>query len=268
MEDMILTLAYLIGAGLVAGFLAGLLGIGGGIVTIPVLFILFDQLGTPIEWRMHAAIATSLAIIVATNISSVLAHHKKGSVDWGIIKDWWLLAAVGAVLGSIFATTLKTVELVYFFATLAGFMAVKMLFPIEKWTLGKSLPGGIFNYTNPGIIGFFSALMGIGGGSFSVPYMTLYSVPIHRAVGTASFIGLVISVAGGLGYLVGGQGIQGLPAGSVGFIHLPYAVGIAIAAIFTAPLGARAAHKLPRAALSVLFGIFLIAATFRLVNAV
>jgi len=263
-----MTLAYLVGAGLVAGFLAGLLGIGGGIVTIPVLFVLFEQLGTPLEWRMHAAIATSLAIIVATNISSVLAHHKKGSVDWDTVKSWWLVVAVGAVLGSMFATTLKTAELVYFFATLAGFMAVKMLLPFEKWILGSSLPVGIFKYSNPGIIGFFSAVMGIGGGSFSVPYMTLYSVPIHRAVGTASLIGLVISIAGGLGYLVGGLGIQGLPSGSVGFIHLPYAAGIAIAAVFTAPLGAKAAHKLPRPALSILFGLFLIGATVRLVNAV
>ncbi len=268
MEDMILTLAYLIGAGLVAGFLAGLLGIGGGIVTIPVLFVLFEQLGTPLEWRMHAAIATSLAIIVATNISSVLAHHKKDGVDWETVKSWWLVVAVGAVLGSMFATTLKTAELVYFFATLAGFLAVKMLLPFEKWTLGKTLPSGLFKYSNPGIIGFFSAVMGIGGGSFSVPYMTLYNVPIHRAVGTASLIGLVISVAGGLGYLVGGLNVQGLPAGSVGFIHLPYAAGIAFAAVFTAPLGAKVAHKLPRAALSILFGLFLIGATLRLVNAV
>ena len=268
MEDTILTLVYLIGSGLVAGFMAGLLGIGGGIITIPVLFVLFEKIDTPLEWRMHAAIATSLAIIVATNISSVLAHHKKGGVDWDTVKNWWLVVAVGAVLGSLFATTLKTNELVYFFAILAGLLALKMLLPFEKWTLGPTLPSGIYRYANPAIIGFFSAVMGIGGGSFSVPYMTIYSVPIRRAVGTASLIGLVISVAGGLGYLVGGLNVQGLPAGSVGFIHIPYAAGIAFAAVFTAPLGAKAAHKLPRVALSVLFGLFLIVATVRLVNAV
>lgn len=268
LEDMILTLAYLVGAGLVAGFLAGLLGIGGGIVTIPVLFFLFDQLGTPLEWRMHAAIATSLAIIVATNISSAWAHHKKGGVDWNTVKSWWLVVAIGAVLGSMYATTLKTTELVYFFATLAGFLAIKMLLPFEKWTLGNTLPSGIFTYSNPAVIGFFSALMGIGGGSFSVPYMTMYSVPIHRAVATASLIGLVISIAGGLGYLVGGLNVQGLPSGSLGFIHLPYAAGIAVAAVFTAPLGAKVAHRIPRAVLSILFGLFLIGATLRLVNAV
>ncbi len=265
---MILTLVYLIGAGLVAGFMAGLLGIGGGIVTIPVLFVLFEKIGTPLEWRMHAAIATSLAIIVATNISSAWAHHKKGGVDWDTVKSWWATVAIAAVLGSMLATTLKTAELVYVFATLAGLLALKMLLPFEKWTLGPTLPSGIFKYLNPGVIGFCSAMMGIGGGSFSVPYMTVYSVPIHRAVGTATLIGLVISIAGGLGYLVGGLNIPGLPAGSVGFIHLPYAAGIAVAAVFTAPLGAKAAHKLPRAVLSILFGLFLIGATVRLVNAV
>lgn len=265
---MILTLASLIGAGLIAGFLAGLLGIGGGIVTIPVLFVLFEDLGTPLEWRMHAAIATSLAIIIATNISSAYAHNKKGGVDWSVVKSWWLAVAIGAVSGSMFATTLKTAELVYFFAILAGFLALKMLFPLEKWVLGQHLPTGFFKYSNPGIIGFFSAVMGIGGGSFSVPYMTIYCVPIHRAVGTATLIGLVISLAGGMGYLIGGLNIAGLPAGSVGFIHLPYAVGIAVAAVLTAPLGAKVAHRLQRAVLSVLFGIFLIGATLRLINAV
>lgn len=268
MEDMILTLASLISAGLIAGFLAGLLGIGGGIVTIPVLFVLFEAIGTPLEWRMHAAIATSLAIIIATNISSAYAHNKKGSVDWTVVKSWWLVVAIGAGLGSMFATTLKTTELVYFFATLAGFFALKMLLPLDKWVLGQQLPIGFFKYFNPTIIGFFSAVMGIGGGSFSVPYMTVYSVPIHRAVGTATMLGLVISTAGGLGYLIGGLNVQGLPVGSIGFIHVPYAAGIAVAAVLTAPLGAKAAHKLPRTVLSILFGIFLIGATVRLINAV
>lgn len=268
MEEMILTLAYLVGAGLVAGFLAGLLGIGGGIVTIPVLFVLFEEINTPLEWRMHAAIATSLAIIVATNISSAWAHNKKGGVDWDTVRSWWFVVAAGAVLGSMFATTLKTAELVYFFAILAGFLALKMLLPFEKWTLGDTMPSGAFKYLNPAVIGFFSAVMGIGGGSFSVPYMTIYSVPIHRAVGTASLIGLVISIAGGLGYLVGGLNVQGLPSGSIGFIHLPYAAGIAVAAVFTAPLGAKVAHRLPRPVLSIVFGIFLIGATLRLISAV
>ncbi len=268
MESLFVLSAVLIGAGLVSGFLAGLLGIGGGIVTIPVLFVLYAEIETPIEWRMHAAIATSLAIIVATNISSVRAHHKRGGVDWHIVKDWWLVIAAGSLLGSFFATTLKTAELVYLFATLAGFLAIKMLLPFDSWKLGEKLPGGFFRYSNPALIGFFSSVMGIGGGSFSVPYMTLFNVPIHRAVGTASLIGLVISVFGGLGYLLGGLSIQGLPVGSVGFIHLPSAAVVAFAAVFTAPFGAKVAHRLPKPVLSIAFGLFLIIATLRLINAV
>ena len=257
METFLVFGVSLIGAGLVSGFLAGLLGIGGGIVTIPVLFVLFGEIGTPIEWRMHAAIATSLAIIVATNISSVRAHNKKGGVDWELVRSWWLAVVLGAFLGSFFAKTLKTQELVYFFATLAAFLAAKMLLPFDNWKLGKELPSGVFRYISPSLIGFFSSVMGIGGGSFSVPYMTLYSVPIHRAVGTASLIGLFISVAGGVGYLLGGLSLEGLPEGSIGFIHVPSALVVSMAAVVMAPVGAKVAHRMPKALLSIAFGIFL-----------
>lgn len=268
METLFFEMLPLLLAGCVAGFLAGLLGIGGGIVTIPVLFLVFEQFGVPIEWRMHAAIATSLTIIVATNISSVLAHHKKGGVDWSVVRTWWFIIAVGAILGSIFAKQLKTVELVYFFATLAGFLALKMLLPFDRWKLGHQLPGGILKYTNPALIGFFSAVMGIGGGSFSVPYMTLYNVPIHTAVGTASLIGLVISIFGGVGYIFGGWGLPDMPDYMIGFIHLPSAAAVALTAVFLAPVGAKVAHLLPKTLLSVIFGCFLIIATLRLINAV
>lgn len=268
METLFMEMLPLLLAGCVAGFLAGLLGIGGGIVTIPVLFLVFDQLGIPIEWRMHSAIATSLTIIIATNISSVMAHNKKGCVDWSVVKSWWLVIAVGAVLGSLFAKQLKTAELVYFFATLAGFLAIKMLLPVDRWKLGDQLPDGIFKYSNPSLIGFFSSVMGIGGGSFSVPYMTLYDVPIHRAVGTASLIGLVISLFGGLGYIFGGWGVPGMPDYMIGFIHLPSAATVALTAVLFAPFGAKVAHVMPKTLLSVIFGCFLIIATLRLINAV
>lgn len=268
MEQILEHIPVLLSAGLVAGFLAGLLGIGGGIVTIPVLVLVYKKMGVPTEWLMHVAIATSLTIIIATNSSSVWAHHRKRSVDWSIVKGWWLMVAAGAVMGSFFAKGLKTTELVYFFATLAAFVAIKMILPFDRWKLGKELPQGLYRFLGPSCIGFFSAVMGIGGGSFSVPYMTLYSVPIHRAVGTASLIGLVISVSGGLGYLVGGWNVEGMPLGMVGFIHLPSALVVAVAAVFMAPFGAKVAHRLPKAALSIIFGIFLIVATAKLINAV
>jgi uncharacterized membrane protein YfcA len=263
--DLILPL---LAAGALAGFLAGLLGIGGGVVTIPALFIALAGLDVPLEWRMHTSIATSLVIIVATNISSVYAHHKKQGVDWSIVKDWWLAIAVGAVLGTMFAKTLKTQELVYIFAGLAGLLALKMLLPVDRWKLGDALPCGIHRFSSPGLIGFFSAVMGIGGGSFSVPYMTLYGVPIHRAVGTASLAGLVISLAGGFGYLVGGLGVEGLPSTNIGFVNWPSALIVAVASVSLAPVGAKVAHMLPKKILSIAFGIFLILATIRLLTAV
>ncbi len=268
MPDILLQLLPLLVAGAVAGFLAGLLGIGGGIVTIPALFVAFESLNVPIEWRMHAAIATSLAIIVATNASSVWAHHKKGGVDWGIVKDWWWAILVGALAGSFFARELKTEQLIYLFAVLAGLLALKMLLPLDKLQLGKSLPGGIFRYLNPAIIGFLSALKGIGGGSYSVPYMTIYGVPIHRAVGTASLAGIVISISGGLGYLLGGWNIPGLPPGMLGFIHLESATIVAISAVIMAPIGAKVAHAVPKTILSIIFGLFLVLATTRLLMSV
>lgn len=264
MIDMLVDALPLIGAGIVAGFLAGLLGIGGGIVTIPALFIVFEKVGVPIEWRMHCAIATSLAIIVATNTSSVWAHHRKGGVDWTIVKDWWWAIMLGALAGSFFAKTLKTETLIYVFAAFATIVGAKMLLPFDRLKLGDTLPKGVFRFLNPGIIGFLSAIKGIGGGSFSVPYMTLYGVPIHRAIGTASLAGLIISFFGGLGYLVGGRGIEGLPAGMAGFIHIKSMIIVAGAAVLFAPLGAKTAHAIPKKLLSIVFGFFLVAATARL----
>lgn len=255
-------------AGAIAGFFAGLLGIGGGVVTIPALFTVFADVGVPIEWRMHAAIGTSLAVIVATNTSSVYAHHKKGSVDWGIVRSWWVFVVIGAVGGSVFAKSLETDELIYFFAGLLALLALKMLIPLDRLKLGDTLPEGILERLSPTAIGFFSSLMGIGGGSFSVPYLTLYGVPIHRAVGTAALIGLVISISGGLGFMVEGLGVAGLPGAMVGFIHIESMIVVASAAVLLAPIGAKAAHALPKPALSILFGLFLVAAAIRMLSAV
>ncbi len=268
MDPMITHGLMLAAAGILAGFLAGLLGIGGGIITIPVLFFVFGELDTPVEWKMHAAIGTSLAIIIATNISSVRAHHKKGGVKWPLAKAWAPAVVVGTVAGSYFATTLKTIELVYTFATIAGLLAIKMMLPFDNWKLGTALPTGFFKHLNPVIIGFFSAIMGIGGGSFSVPYMTLFSVPIHTAVGTASLLGLFISVTGALGFILTGTAIAVLPVGFVGFIHWPSALIVSLTAVLMAPVGARVAHMLPKAALSLVFGIFLLIAIARMISAV
>ncbi len=170
--------------------------------------------------------------------------------------------------GAFFAKSLKTAELIYLFASLAAFLALKMILPLEKYKLGTELPSGFLRFLSPGIIGFFSSVMGVGGGSFSVPYLTMYNVPIQRAVGTASLIGLVISVCGGMGYLLGGWGIAGMPVNMAGFIHLPSLVMVAVAAVLCAPFGASVAHAIPKRVLSIVFGLFLILATIRLLLSV
>ena len=258
-------IAALLVAGLLAGFLAGLLGIGGGIITVPVLFSALAD--APDIWRMHMAIATSLAIIVVTNLSSIRAHHRRGAVDWALIRRWGPAVILGSLCGAAFAASLKSRELVFLFAGLAAFLSVKMLLPIDHWRLGTRLPGGFSGMLPPGLIGFFSAVLGIGGGSFSVPYMTLYGMAITRAVGTASLIGFVISLSGGAGYLIGGD-VAGRPWGSLGFIHVPSVLIVAPAAALAAPYGAAAAHRLPQRALSLIFGFFLVAATARLLSSV
>lgn len=263
--DIILLLA---GAGLIAGFLAGLLGIGGGLVTIPAQIIVYDSLGFPPEWKMHIAIATSLGIIIATNMSSVWAHHRRGSVNWTIIRDWGLVIAIGSVIGSYYATALKTDTLVYAFATLGAVLALKMLLPLDHISLGETLPKGKTRFLPPAMIGFFSAILGIGGGSFSVPYMSLYQVQIQRAVGTASMLGLIISIAGGASYLVSGLSISGLPDSNIGFINLPSLVIISLAAVVMAPIGARVAHSISKRILNVVFGVFIVIAVTRLLMSV
>ncbi|WP_308909993.1 sulfite exporter TauE/SafE family protein [Pseudokordiimonas caeni] len=266
--DILPLMAGLFGAGMLAGLIAGLLGVGGGIVTIPPLFIALGVIGVPDAWHMHMAVATSLVIIVATNMSSVYAHHRKGGVDWAVVKDWWWVLAIMAFIGSKFAETLKTRELVFIFAGLAALLALKMILPLDRFRVKGGLPTGLGRFIGPAVIGFFSAVMGIGGGSFSVPFLTIHGMPIWRAVGTSSLAGLVISLAGGIGYLTAGSGITGMPAGTVGFVYLPAAGLMAVASVITAPLGAKLAHKLPKQVLSIIFGLFLVLATCRMLSAV
>lgn len=267
-QEIIPHLIPLLGAGLLAGFLAGLLGIGGGVVTIPVLFVVFEPLGVPIEWRMHVAIATSLAVIMATNLSSALAHHRKAAVDVAILKQWWLFIALGAFAGSIFAKQLKTSELVYVFAAFATLLAIKMLLPMDRMRFGSTIPKGMWQYLHSGIIGFVSAIMGIGGGNLSVPYLTLYGMHIHRAVGTASVIGLIIALVGSVGYMMSGQNIAALPNGTLGLVNLPSAFVIASASVIMAPIGAKVAHQIPKTILSAIFGVFLVLAVVRMITSV
>ena len=250
--------------GCVAGVLAGLFGIGGGIVIVPVLEGVLAFNGVDAGIRMHIAVATSLATIIPTSISSARAHHKRGAVDIDIVKRWAIFVLAGSLLGTWIAAQLHSDMLAVIFAVLACSVALKMIFFPSTRNLTQDIPRGPLVYVIPAFIGCSSSMMGIGGGTFSVMTLTIFNQPIHRAVGTASLVGLAISLPGTIGFMVAGYGDARLPPGSLGYVNLIGLALIAPATILTAPLGAKIAHGFSPRVLSVLFGIFLLIAGGRL----
>ena len=260
---LLLTLTMLL-TGCIAGVLAGLFGIGGGIVIVPVLEAALGILGVDAAIRMHVAVATSLATIIPTSISSARAHHQRKSVDVEIVKRWAIFVLAGALLGAWIASQVHSRVLAMVFATLALLVAVKLVFLPETRNLTNEVPRGALVPVIPTSIGFFSSMMGIGGGTFSVMTLTLFNEPIHRAVGTAALFGLVISLPATVGFIVTGWGDARLPPGSLGYVSLVGFALIAPATVLAAPLGAKIAHRLTQKRLSMLFGAFLVIASVRL----
>lgn len=251
--------------GVVAGILAGLLGVGGGIVIVPVLEFALGMVGVDAAIRMHVAVATSLATIIPTSISSSRAHHARGAVDFDLLRSWgpWIFA--GALLGTLIAAKVDSGVLAVIFAAVALLVSVKMLLPTDELTIAGDVPGGVPGLPLPFTIGGLSSMMGIGGGTLCVPVLTLLNQPIHRAVGTAALFGLLISLPGTLGYIYGGWGDVRAPTGSIGYVNLIGFALIAPVTVWTAPLGARIAHSLSKRQLSVMFGLFLFAVACRMI---
>jgi uncharacterized protein len=264
MQEWLILAVAMLATGCVAGVLAGLFGIGGGIVIVPVLESVLGFLGVDPAIRMHVAIATSLATIIPTSISSARAHHRQGAVDIDIVKGWALFILIGAVLGSTLASQLHSNVLAIVFATLALLVAIKMALLPTTRNLTESVPRGPIVKLIPTTIGGLSSMMGIGGGTFSVMTLTLFGQPIHRAVGTAALFGLVISLPGTLGFIVNGFSDARVPPGSLGYVNLIGFALIAPATVLTAPLGVRIAHGFSEKKLSMLFGVFLLVASIRL----
>ncbi len=257
-----LLIAELILLGLCTGFLAGLLGIGGGMLMVPFITIILGQRGVPAELAVKMAIATSMATIIFTSISSVRAHHKRGAVRWDIVKKLSPGILIGGLISSlgVFAL-LKGTWLALFFAAFVGFSATQMLLD-KKPAPSRTMPGTAGQLAAGSGIGFLSGLVGAGGGFVSVPFMTWCNVPIHNAVATSAALGFPIAVVNVAGYIVSGQNVQNLPAGSVGYLFLPALVVIAVASVLMAPLGVKAAHALPVKQLKRVFGglLYLLAA--------
>jgi uncharacterized protein len=250
-------LAALTTLGLGTGFLAGLLGIGGGMLMVPFITFLLSQQGLDSGLAVKMAIATSMATIVFTSISSVRAHHKKGAVRWDIVVRLAPGIVAGAALASLGVfSVLKGNVLALLFAGFVGFSATQMLLN-KRPAPTRTLPGTMGQWGAGGVIGFLSGLVGAGGGFVSVPFMTWCNVAMHSAVATSAALGFPIALANTVGYVIAGSGQSALPAGSMGYVYLPALTAIAVASVMTAPLGVKAAHALPVAALKRVFAVVL-----------
>ncbi len=254
--DLMPMLALLLAIGAFAGVIAGLLGVGGGIVLVPAFFYAFGHLGYAGPQLMQVCLATSLATIVVTSVRSVLAHHRKGAVDWAVLRAWGAFIAAGALGGVLLAASLRSATLQAVFGILALAAGLYMAFGRDHWRLGPAMPGGVIRAGLGGALGFFSALMGIGGGTFGVPMMTLYSMPIHRAVATAAGFGLLIAVPAAAAFLF--LAVENPPPYTLGAVNLPAFAVIIAMTLITTPLGVRLAHAMDARPLKRAFAVFII----------
>jgi uncharacterized membrane protein YfcA len=264
LNELLALAAILLTAGVFTGVTAGLLGVGGGIVIVPILFHLFTTLGIPADVRMHVAVGTSLATIIATSMSSLRAHHKRGGVDQALVRGWGPAVFVGVLIGSALAGHLKGPVLMTVFASVGLVVALHMAFNNPSWILADALPGGMKKQTMAGTIGMVSAMMGIGGGTLSVPVLTLFGYPIHRAVGSAAAIGLIIGIPGTIAFIATGWDAPGRPPYSVGYVNLLALFLILPTSMIFAPLGARMAYRLNTRNLRRAFAVFLAATALRM----
>jgi uncharacterized membrane protein YfcA len=255
--ELIQLVIALLLSGALTGVLAGLFGIGGGAIIVPILFQAYTMLGVDESIRMHVSVATSMGIIIPTGLRSFLAHRKRGTVDIDVVKRWILPMGGGVIVASVIAAFISGKALAGVFAVIAALISIRMLFGGDRWRLGEDLPPEPWQSIAGAIIGFFSTFMGIGGGNLVNAYMTLYGRPMIEAVGTASAVGLVISIPAMLGYMWGGWGEPGLPPFSAGYVNLLGMVLMIPVSVLAAPYGVKLAHALSRRQLEMSFGIFL-----------
>ncbi len=264
-EIALLAVAVVAG-GVATGILAGLFGIGGGAIIVPVLYELFRALGVPEEVRMQLCVGTSMAVIIPTSIRAYLTHRAKGAVLTDVLHQWIPSTVAGVVLGSAIAYVAPASVFKIVFTTVVTLIAIKLLFGRDSWRLGDELPGRLAMALYGLLIGGTSALMGVGGGSLSNIVQTLYGKPLHNAVATSSGLGVPITIAGTIGLMIAGWPKMALlPPLSVGYVSL---IGVAIMApvsSFTAPYGAQLAHRLSKRQLEIGFGLFLLVVSARFI---
>ncbi|MBW8366217.1 MAG: sulfite exporter TauE/SafE family protein [Rhizobium sp.] len=252
------------GLGLVVGFVAGLLGVGGGLIIVPVLIMLLHTHGQAVGMEPQLALGTSLATILFTSLSSVRAHHRRGAVEWPLVRRIAPGIVLGTLAGAALAARMPATVLKIFFVVFLFYAAIQMWLDFKP-APHRGLPGRMGTSLTGGVIGVMSSWVGIGGGTLSVPFMLWHNVPLHRAIATSAAIGFPIAFAGAAGYVLGGWTASGLPAGSLGFVYLPALVGIVLGSVLTAPLGARTAHRLPVRPLKRVFALLLFTLALRMV---
>ncbi|MDS9469579.1 sulfite exporter TauE/SafE family protein [Paracoccus sp. MBLB3053] len=258
--ELVLALAV---SGALIGFLAGLFGIGGGAISVPVFFEIFQLLGYAPEISMPLAVGTSLAVIVPTSIASARGHWHRGTVDMALLRIWAIPILIGVLAGSVIARYADPWVFQVVFVAVATVIAIRLLTGGQGWRLAETLPGRALLTIYGAVIGFLSALMGIGGGALSNLAMTLHGVPIHRAISTSAGVGVLIAIPGTLGYMAAGWGRAGLPPDALGFVS-PITFALTIpTALLTARLGVRLAHALSRRHLEMAFGLFLLTVSAR-----
>jgi len=249
--------------GIIVGIIAGLLGIGGGVVVVPILIFVFTAQGFPAQHMMQLALATSLGSIVFTSVASFMTHHRHGAVRWDIVKGITLGILIGTFSGTWFAAQLSTKALKIFFSVFLYYVAATMLSNFKPKPT-RQLPGILGINAVGVVIGVISSLVGIGGGALSIPFMMWCNVPVHHAIGTSAAIGFPIAVAGTLGYIINGLSVEDLPTPHLGYLYIPALFGIALVSFFTAPFGARLAHQTPVVTLKRIYAVFLIVVATRI----
>ncbi len=248
--------AYL-ALGAVAGYLAGMFGIGGGIIIMPVLMMLFDAQHFPVQHLLHLALGTSMAAILFTSLSSLRKHHQHGAVNWRVVRNITPGILLGTGIGAEFATSISPHYLGIFFAFFVYFVAGQILIDVRPHA-SRQLPGA-FGMTLTGIFtGWLSSMVSIGGGSVVVPFLVWCNVSLRHAIGTSAAIGFPVAVGGTIGYIATGMDIALLPPYSLGFVYLPALLWVALASVITAPLGAKATHHMKMSLLRKLFALLLL----------
>ncbi len=256
--DTLALLAGLALSGVVAGLLAGAFGIGGGAIIVPVLYRFLDVLEVPEAVRMHVAVGTSLGIIVPTSLRSYRAHLARGTPDRMLLRRWTVWVIGGVAAGTVMAAFVSGRDLRIIFAIIALVIAVKMIFAKTSWRIAADLPGQPWLGAYGVLIGYVSVMMGIGGGVVTNTIMTLHGRDLRQAIGTASFIGVLISVPGTLGFVLTGWGVEGRPAFSLGYVNLAAIALYIPITFFVAPYGVQIAHRVPKRVLEIGFGVFLL----------